>query len=473
MQPDGTTIPQSSDLQDLFDSRSDPVDAVSDAARMPQRFVPDCTITFEVLMRDADFNNAFGWYNVTGSKPQPSELHTLLGPNDGPGSRASLDIRDDSRYAGGEIGFWLKTPEDCPDNDADPLEDCGYTYFSERQYNEDNSGDVDPWLHLLIYDSKSMPESFYFAWEDLFRGGDNDFSDIVTIVENIVCSGAGGRCDTGMDGICSRGTMQCRSGSLECVQARTAGDEQCNALDDDCDGDVDEGNLCPEGERCRLGKCEPECGSFEFRCSAGLTCVDGVCIDDACVDVSCEQGEVCREGECVAPCAGVTCPKGQRCSFGSCIDPCAEVDCDEGQVCEGGVCKPSCECRPCADGLMCAPSGRCRDSACLGVDCPAGEVCEAGECVDACEGASCPRGQRCELGQCVAAPRDGGVADGGGTPGRDGGPGADASASLDAGSGGGAATGSGCGCRASSAGQTPPVAWALVLLWVLGRRRRR
>jgi hypothetical protein len=31
--------------------------------------------------------------------------------------------------------------------------------------------------------------------------------------------------------------------------------ETCNFLDDDCDGDLDEGDLCPEGQACLAGEC--------------------------------------------------------------------------------------------------------------------------------------------------------------------------------------------------------------------------
>lgn len=470
-QPDGTAVPQTSDLQDLFTSRSDPVSAYTDGAVMPETFVPDCSIDFEVLMRDAGFLNVFGWYNATGTRPPTSELYLLLGPDDGPGSRATLDIRGDPRYLGGEIGFWMKTPEGCPDARADVSRGCGYLYFSERRYNDDGAGGVDSWIHLITYDSRSDPATFYFAWEDLFRGGDNDFSDIVTVVSRITCAGAGGECDTGMSGVCAYGTQQCRSGALTCVGARGPGTETCNGLDDNCDGMTDEGDLCPVGELCRFGRCTPECGGLEFVCSADETCIDAVCVENDCVDVSCAAGEICGGGVCRAACDGVVCPAGRSCLFGACVDPCDGVVCDAAQVCEGGVCRNHCDCRACDTGLACdSASGRCGDPACAAISCEAGFYCEGGTCRDACAPAVCPPGQVCQVGECVEAPRvDGGVAgfdagtsarDGGMTGGRDAGP----RTMLT----------SGCCHVAGGTSEVPPGSWLIGgLLALLTLRRRR
>jgi hypothetical protein len=54
--------------------------------------------------------------------------------------------------------------------------------------------------------------------------------------------GGGAACSTGKLGICAAGTMTCTAGVLSCKQNQQAGTELCgNSLDDDCDGQVNEG----------------------------------------------------------------------------------------------------------------------------------------------------------------------------------------------------------------------------------------
>ncbi|NQW63275.1 MAG: hypothetical protein HQ461_10630, partial [Deltaproteobacteria bacterium] len=49
----------------------------------------------------------------------------------------------------------------------------------------------------------------------------------------------GDACSTGFSGQCADGQMIC-DGDLRCQQLRLPADEQCNDLDDDCDGETDE-----------------------------------------------------------------------------------------------------------------------------------------------------------------------------------------------------------------------------------------
>ena len=53
-------------------------------------------------------------------------------------------------------------------------------------------------------------------------------------------------CSTGFPGICASGTFICVNGQTECSVSTTPGSqvESCKELDDDCDGQTDEGGVC-------------------------------------------------------------------------------------------------------------------------------------------------------------------------------------------------------------------------------------
>ena len=55
--------------------------------------------------------------------------------------------------------------------------------------------------------------------------------------------GSGASCLTGLFGVCADGANQCVAGAISCMPIHSPGEvlEVCNGLDDDCDGDVDEG----------------------------------------------------------------------------------------------------------------------------------------------------------------------------------------------------------------------------------------
>ncbi len=463
-QPDGSPIPSNQNLKNYLAGEGESIEPATAAAITPETFDPNCELTFKVIARGGGQKNSFGWYNVTGSKPAPSELYEFLGCNDGVGTVKSLNIKDDPRYEGGRIGFFMASTEgrtnvNCvrftaAGPDASTL---GYLYYSERQYNDDNEGE-DSYIHLVTMDSGVYPQAFYFGWEDLFGGGDNDFEDLLTRVEGITCAGGGGDCDTGTPGVCAAGTMQCHNGALTCMPQVQAGAESCNGLDDDCDGAVDDGEgLCGAGKVCDRGQCVNGCFGGEFDCPAGLACNDrNFCVEPACVDVECPAGQVCQaDGSCKAACDGISCPLGQVCRVGACVDPCDGVACDAGQVCEAGVCKGDCDCTPCPDGEVCMADGRCVDAGCESVNCDGGQICMGGACVDPCEGAVCPAGQSCQGGACVdgSGGTGGNGAGGSGGTGGNGAGGTGGSGNGGSGSGGtGAGAGAGGGEKKSGGG---------------------
>jgi len=264
-QPDGTQIPVGPNLQSLFTSRNEQISALNDAAVLPETFVPSCALTFTVLQRNAGNKNSFGWYNVSGGPPALQDLHEFLTCNDAVNTTKILDIKNDPAYLGGEIGFYQATGA------CATLQNHTYIFYSQKAYNPDGN-QQNPFAHLLIYNSTVTDKAFYFCWEDLLSGGDNDFDDLTTFVTGISCSGGGGACQTGAPGVCADGTMQCQSGQLTCVQSTPASGEVCDGLDNDCDGAVDQGDLCLAGEVCDKGTCVPECDDGEFVCPPGKAC---------------------------------------------------------------------------------------------------------------------------------------------------------------------------------------------------------
>jgi len=219
---------------------------------------------------------------------------------------------------------------------------------------------------------------------------------------SVVCPDAGAECDTGLQGVCASGRTNCVGTGTECVQDVSPSAERCDALDNDCDGSVDESpeSLCPTGQVCESGTCLSPC--FEAGCPTGQVCLaNGRCIDAGCEDVTCPAGERCEAGACVGACEGVVCPHGQTCRGGLCVDLCEGLTCDDCTACEDGICVPRCQFTSCPAGESCTEDGRCIETACMGVTCEPGTFCQGGTCVDACTGAACPQGSECVMGECV------------------------------------------------------------------------
>jgi len=136
--------------------------------------------------------------------------------------------------------------------------------------------------------------------------------------------GGGAQCNTGMLGVCAGGHMHCRGGRLVCVPDQLVGPEECNGLDDDCDGVADNGNP-GGGAQCDTGL-KGECRFGLTKCEGGtLTCTqvnqpsqekcDG--LDNNC-DGAVDEGN---------PGGGKVCPTGNKgeCSAG-------HTKCEGGQI---------------------------------------------------------------------------------------------------------------------------------------------
>ncbi len=404
------------------------IGAQADALVAPEVFQPTCSLTFKPITKGGGDHVAFGWYNIKPDpanagkflKPTQEELYGMFvmafGQTDGAalaGQEVQLELAKEQaagRYKGGEIGFFLAGSGDFKNLKLDPVTHAltgmvlDRVFYTQHPLNPGSSG-ASTFYQVLTWQSVKFKNSFYFGWEDRVASAnaDNDFDDLVFLVSGIQCTGGGEACDTGKQGVCKDGTQQCSKGELVCVQNIQPSDETCNALDDDCDGQVDDGDLCAAGKVCDRGRCVPKCSTGEFRCDSDLVCNErGVCVEKACAKKDCPVGQVCHGGNCIDGCMDVKCPYGEVCRNGGCVDPCAGITCDDGYSCVLGVCR-SCACTSC-EGTQVCKNNVCIDADCETQTCMPGSHCSLGSCVDDCAGTKCPTGQLCQLGACIADP---------------------------------------------------------------------
>ncbi|MCA9541802.1 MAG: hypothetical protein KC620_23055, partial [Myxococcales bacterium] len=149
-------------------------------------------------------------------------------------------------------------------------------------------------------------------------------------------------------GACQVGRERCVDGAFGACDGVLPTAEACNALDDDCDGAVDEGML----NACGLCGTRPtgECRGVEDGCDGridddavcpvGYLCFAGECVQPCGVAGECRPGTTCRVVFPGArychpdPCAAARCPAGLVCDTAAagCVDPCADVTCGEGEA---------------------------------------------------------------------------------------------------------------------------------------------
>ena len=321
-QSDGTVLPVTGNLQACLDRAgtgetfAGALSAIEDAAVLPEAFRPvldgpsgHYRGTFVDIGEGAGFRNSFGWYWVGTDVSDPANLFTIFGCrtygtcNCPCATTRTVTVDFDTQpgfSAGRPIGFWLRTPEGldavrengtydtglayctanvgCDPNAPNLNDSCGgrldtnnRIYFTSSALNDD--GDF---VHFLVYDSATRTDTFYFGFEDLYRGGDNDYEDMLVRGTGLVpecdprpetCNNMDDDCDARVDElltmacstVCEAGTRTCVGGVFGTCSARMPSTESCNAVNDDCDGNTDEGltracsNTCGAGTEFCIG----------------------------------------------------------------------------------------------------------------------------------------------------------------------------------------------------------------------------
>ncbi|MEO7735953.1 MAG: DUF4114 domain-containing protein, partial [Kofleriaceae bacterium] len=440
-QVDGTIVPVTTRMQQALDTYELPagsINAVKDAAETPQIFKPrlSSAVGFLDIREGAGFENSFGWYNVgddvSTAPGRTANLHPVMGcgvpmvatagdtthHSGNPafyvldaeeGSTITVDFAAEAtagRYKGGFIGFYLITPENhassngCGDfkSGSDGKSLFGFIYFTQKDLN--NDGDF---VHHLVYKSKTA-DRFFFGFEDLFRGGDNDYEDMAMRIDGLtppcvpsaeVCDGLDNDCDGLIDaadpdltgtgdvcqcddvtltcdngpraGQCQVGVTACTAGAITCHGTGTPSAEICDGIDNNCNNIVDD-NPSGTGAACD-GQDSDLCKEGQIVCLDGaLTCNDNTgpnverCnnVDDNCngqVDEGDPDG-----GDACGSSLGVCTPGTFHCVGGGLV--CQGGNAGGPEVCNGldDNCNGVADDNPTDVGLSCGTSsiGECR-----------------------------------------------------------------------------------------------------------------
>jgi Putative metal-binding motif len=204
-----------------------------------------------------------------------------------------------------------------------------------------------------------------------------------------------GSCDSGNAGICSAGTKQCIKGKPACVSNLSGTKEVCNGLDDDCDGEIDNGNpggggACPTNKQ---GECKTgawQCIGGNLNCISKKSTLPEICngLDDDCNDII-DDGNpgggalclvpgmpgICSQGITMCMGGGVQCLQNVSPSAAeSCngLDDTCDGQTDEGDPGGGGACDVPGKQGECKAGVLHCIGG---SLTCVANKLPVPEVC--------------------------------------------------------------------------------------------------
>jgi len=198
-------------------------------------------------------------------------------------------------------------------------------------------------------------------------------------------------------GTCLGVLSACTGGQPVC-DAPEAAPELCNGLDDDCNGVTDD-NLCDDGQLCTKDSCNTD-GSCKHLPQSGAACDDGN---------SCTSEDLCSQGVCTGG-KPLGCNDNDPCTIdgcdalGGCIHMPQDGTCtDDGNactqdVCIGGVCSHPAT----AAGGACLEDGdACTQDVCMGGACTHPAVVDGAPCLD--DGSACTQ-DVCGAGKCTHPP---------------------------------------------------------------------
>jgi hypothetical protein len=191
---------------------------------------------------------------------------------------------------------------------------------------------------------------------EMCNGRDDNCDGVVDNLEEVAC-------DTGMLGRCMEGRLMCRGSLAACEPVHEPRKEECNGLDDDCDGVVDNDVSMPCYPQGESGCVEQADGSFDCMglCQPGsFECVDGAIVGTC-------SGHVTPEDETLETC-------------GDGLDQSCSGTPDEGCGCTGAETQP-CYTGPsatrgigaCHDGVQTCDGGSF--GPCVGDQTPVPETC--------------------------------------------------------------------------------------------------
>ena len=184
----------------------------------------------------------------------------------------------------------------------------------------------------------AKPESCNGEDDDCDGAIDEDFTWTDPASGNPVSVGSA--CGSGP---CAGGQVKCATLiKSECDTADKVSAEQCDGVDNDCDGDTDD-DACEDGDACTIDKCDGQSCSNE----PGTDCDDqNACTADSCdkavgvcvnspITGSCDDGDVCTVGDACGLAGGVTptCEAGKQAKVCDDDNPCTDDSCAADQGC--------------------------------------------------------------------------------------------------------------------------------------------